>query len=101
MADLDTLEIKLDLVMPVRRALIEAFADLILDQGELTFAIILEILSREDISATMIATEFGERVVALMDEHDEETSWHEVMADTLEELRQTPGGAGEVLHDCE
>jgi len=95
MADIETMTI--DLTGPMRKGMIEAFADLIMAQRDLRFAIVLEILSRDDVTADMIAEEFGERALV----SSEDDAWHDIMADTLEDLRNTPGGRGEVFHDDE
>ncbi|ARB06076.1 hypothetical protein FDH38_gp022 [Dinoroseobacter phage vB_DshS-R5C] len=95
MVDIEQPQIDIDLTMPFRRAMIEAFADLIMSQRDLRFAIVLEILSRDDVMADMIAEEFGERALT----SSEDDAWHDIMADALEELRNTPGGRGEVFHD--
>lgn len=96
MSDIQEMKIELDLVAPFRRAMIDGFADLIMAQRDLRFAIILELLERDDVARMMIAESFGEIVQKAIDDEDEDTSWDEFIRQALDELRDTPGGRGEV-----
>lgn len=96
MSDIKELTIELDLVVPFRRAMIESFTDLVMAQRDLRFAIILELLERDDVARMMIAEAFGELVQEAIDAEDEDTSWDEFIRKALDQLRATPGGRGEV-----
>lgn len=104
MADLQSIE--LDLGPMVREAMINGLADLVEACPQFTFAVILELLSRQDVSRAMIAEALGEEALRVADEEAQmeedgfdfaEQSWDEIAKRILAELKDTPGGRGEVL----
>lgn len=111
MADLQSIE--LDLGPMVREAMINGLADLVEACPQFTHAVILELLSRQDVSRTMIAEAIGEEGLRVSDEEEEqaaiyeankgegceppvEESWDEIAQRVIAEMKDTPGGRGEV-----
>lgn len=111
------MEMKLDLGPMMRKAMVAGVADIVDAVPQYRFAVILELLMRDDVSRMMIAEAMGEAAVrehkadeAAQKTYDanngngceppEEKSWDEIMGEILAELRDTPGGRGEALSPC-
>lgn len=106
------LEIELNLGAPMRKAMIEAGADLVDALPNYRFGIILELLKRDPISRCMIAEAIGERALlerglddrnqtamdsGLMPEGSyTEKSWDDIALLVIADMCDTPGARGEV-----
>ncbi|HEY7823746.1 MAG TPA: hypothetical protein VIG24_12970 [Acidimicrobiia bacterium] len=107
------MSIELELGPMMRKAMISGLADLVDATPSYRFAVILELLRRDDVSRCMIAEALGERAIrehqADMEaariyeankgegcEPPADKSWDEIMLEVIAELRDTPGGRGEV-----
>ncbi len=94
-------EMKLDLTQELRAGMIDAGANFVDALPNYRFGIILELLMRDPISRCMIAEAMGEAAVR---EHTSfhagnpkwGSSWDEIMLEVLAELKDSPGGRGEV-----
>lgn len=105
------LEINLDLGPSMRKGMISGLADMIDALPQYRFAVILELLQRDTISRCLIGEGIGEeamRVAAIEqqrqadydagvgDEPPAEEDWDTLTQRVLAELKDTPGGRGEV-----
>jgi len=106
------LELTIELGPAMRKAMISAGADLVDAMPQYRYAIILELLRRDNMSRVSIAEEMGEAAMrerkndvnqqALLDMtdqivgHVEDKSWDQIMLECLDRMQDTPGGRGEV-----
>jgi len=110
MAEIQKLELNIGPMM--REAMINSIADIVDAVPQYRYAVILELLSRDDTSRMLIAEAMGEAAIketkadeeqqALLDSTDfiegevADKSWDEIMLEVLAELKDTPGGRAEV-----
>jgi len=103
---------KLDLSGHIREAMISSLADVIDAMPQYRFAVILELLSRDPISRCILAEAIGEEAARVAKaeglhqaEYDRgvrahppcEQSWDQIATRMINELKDTPGGRGEVV----
>lgn len=113
MADLQSIELDLNHGDMMRKSMIEGLADLIDALPQYRYAVILELLRRNDISRCLIAEALGEEAIRQhesdkaaeeklvssdfnADDERADLTWDEIMTKVLAELQNTPGGRAEV-----
>lgn len=107
------LELELNFGPAIRKAMINAGADMVDALPTYRYAIILELLKRDPLSRTMIAEAMGEAALrehkhdvtqqAMLDATEQQEgsvrdlTWDEIMLECIAEMQNTPGGRGEVV----
>lgn len=97
------IELELDLVGPMRKAMISGLADLFDALPQYRYAVILELLRRDDVSRVMITEALCEEARAvttfeqtMQDKVPAEQSYDDIARRVIAELQDSPGGRGEV-----
>ena len=90
------LDFRIDLTEPLHRGMIKALVDLVNSLKRYRCGVILGLLKSDPVTRALLAEDFGERVVALVDMGDEDASWDEVMLKAIDHVADGPGARGEI-----